>query len=140
MPAVVVLGTPLVLAWPVVVPVVVEVEALPVLDPPVVLVVAVVKPPVVVEVPVLTPGESQVIVPLQLQPQVLQSAAQLVRTPLFTPAGSPGQEQDPPWTQTTQPEQLAGASEQAPEVMSQHWVPLKIRLRLPQQSPPKFLL
>jgi hypothetical protein len=123
-PAAVVLGTPLVLAWPVVVPVVAVVDApVPVLDPPVVEEPAVVVPSVLVELPVVTPvvvlDGVQTVVPLQLQPQVLQSG-QLAFTPLFTPGASPGHEQDPPWTQTTQPEQLGGAVPQLPDTMSQH--------------------
>lgn len=121
-PAVVVLGTPLVLAWPVVVPVVAVVDApVPVLDPPVVEEPAVVVPPVVVVVPeVVELGGPQMTAPPQLQPQVLQSVGQLEFTPLFTPGASPGQAQDPPWTQNTQPEQLCGAVPQLPVMMSQH--------------------
>ncbi len=104
-----------------VVPVVAEVEALPVLDPPVVEEPAVVAPPVVVVVPeVVELGGPQMTAPPQLQPQVLQSVGQLEFTPLFTPGASPGHEQDPPWTQNTQPVQLCGAGAQLPVTMSQH--------------------
>ena len=133
----------LLLPWLVLLPVVVAVP-LSVVDPPVVEEPVVVVPPVLVELPVVTPvvvlDGVQTVVPLQLQPQVLQSG-QLAFTPLFTPGASPGHAQDPPWTQTTQPEQLGGAVPQLPEVLSQHCVPLNKRFTLPQQSTsPKFLL
>jgi hypothetical protein len=133
----------LLLPWLVLLPVVVAVP-LPVLEPPVVDEPVVVVPPVLVELPVVVLvvvlDGVQTVVPLQLQPQVLQSVGQLEFTPLFTPGASPGHEQDPPWTQTTQPVQLCGAGAQLPVTMSQHWVPLNKRFALPQQSPPKFLL
>ena len=134
----------LVLPVLVVVPAVVAVP-LPVLEPPVVEVLVVVVPPVVVElsvvVPVVVLDGTQETVPPQLQPQVLQSVGQLEFTPLFTPGASPGQAQDPPCTQNTQPVQLSGAVPQLPEVRSQHRVPLNRRSTLPQQSTsPLFLL
>lgn len=113
----------LLLPWLVLLPVVVTVP-LSVLDPPVVEEPVVVVPPVVVELPVVVLvvvlDGVQTVVPPQLQPQVLQSVGQLEFTPLFTPGASPGHEQDPPWTQTTQPEQLGGAVAQLPVMMSQH--------------------
>jgi hypothetical protein len=134
----------LLLPWLVLLPVVV-VAPVPVLDPPVVEEPVVVVPPVFVElsvvVPVVVLDGTQETVPPQLQPQVLQSVGQLEFTPLFTPGASPGQEQDPPWTQNTQPVQLSGAVPQLPEVRSQHCVPLNKRFTLSQQSTsPLFLL